>query len=174
MRDEASTVEAARSGSEEAWRDLVEAHQDRLVRLAWSLTGQRELAEELAQEAFVEAFVRIQQLRSNAAFGNWLRTILVRAARRTWRRRPQLPLIELPDERTPQHEAAGQELRDAADAAIASLSPIYREALALAMDGDLKSAEAGDALGCSAEAYRVRVHKARRAVREKLQDYLPE
>ena len=174
MPDEASYVAAAKRGSEDAWRYLVEVHQDRLVRLAWSLTGQRELAGELAQEALVEAFLRIRQLRDNAAFGHWIRTILVRAARRTWRRPQTFAEIEIQDGRTPELEAISKELREAADEAIASLAPIYREALALAMDGELRSADAAKLVGCSPEAYRVRVHKARRAVREKLKDFLTE
>ncbi|MFC1805566.1 RNA polymerase sigma factor [Planctomycetota bacterium] len=173
-QDEASIVAAAKRGSEDAWRHLVEAHQERLMRLAWRLTGQRELAAELAQDAFVEAFVRIKQLRDDGAFGHWIRTILVRAARRTWGRSPNVADVELVQERTPQQEAIGRELREAADEAIASLSPIYREALALAMEGGLKSAEAAKLLGCSPEAYRVRVHKARRAVQDKLKDFLME
>ncbi len=172
--DEARYVAAAKRGSEDAWRHLVEAHQERLIRLAWSLTGQRELAAELAQDTFVEAFVRIRQLRDNGAFGYWIRTILVRAARRTWRRTPTFAEIEIPDDRTPQQEAMTDELRDAADRAIASLPPLYREALGVAMDRELTSAEAGKLLGCSPEAFRVRVHKARKALREKLKDFLTE
>jgi len=40
------------------------------------------------------------------------------------------------------------------------------------METDLTSAEAGKLLGCSAEAYRVRVHKARKMLKEALKDYL--
>ena len=63
--DEARYVAAAKRGSEDAWRHLVEAHQERLIRLAWSLTGQRELAAELAQDTFVEARRRRHQRQSS-------------------------------------------------------------------------------------------------------------
>jgi RNA polymerase sigma-70 factor (ECF subfamily) len=171
--DLASIVAAARAGSEDAWRRLVEAHQKTLIRLAWGLTGDRHLAADVAQETFVEAFVRIRQLRDDRAFGSWLWTIAVRTARRR-RREPALPAPEGVDERTPEKELAGEELRRAADRALASLAPLYREALALAMDGKLSSAEAGKLLGCSAEAFRVRVHKARREVRRQLAGFLKE
>lgn len=174
VRDEASYVVDAKTGSEDAWRHLVAAHQDRLIRLAWALTGSRELAADLAQETFVEAFVRIGQLRDNGAFGAWLRTIVVRAARRTYCRPPAMPVLESSHRRTPQRELMGKELRTAVDDAIASLEPIYREALALAMEGGLTSAEAGKLVGCSPEAYRVRLHKARQTLRRKLSDHLME
>lgn len=170
--DEARIVAAAKRGSDDAWRELVQRHQERLIRLAWSLTGKRELAAELAQEAFVEAFLRIRQLRKDGAFGGWITTILVRSARKAWKRPPTFAEIELRDDRTPQQEAMDAELRQAADEAIAALKPLYREALALATEGHLTSAEAGELLGCSPEAYRVRVHKARKAVRESLKDFL--
>jgi len=173
-RDEASYVAAARAGSEAAWRYLVEAHQRRLVRLAWALTGDRELATEVAQETLVTAFLGIGRLREAAAFGAWLRAILLRTARRMRRRSGPAPDREAEDARTPQAEAMGAELRRAVDQAIASLAPLYQEALALAMDGALSSAEAGQLLGCSAEAYRVRVHKARSLLRVKLAPFLRE
>jgi len=174
VRDEASYVAEARAGSERAWRYLVDAHQARLLRLAWALTGDRELATDLAQEAFIEAFVRIGQLRSDGAFGAWVRTILVRSARRSYRRRGQVPIVELEHRRTPDKEVLGQELRGLVDEAIAALPPLYREALAVAIDGEMTSAQAAEMLGCSPEAYRVRVHKARRALRRTLGNYLTE
>jgi hypothetical protein len=66
-RDETSYVAAARSGSEEAWRHLVTAHQGGLLRLAWAMTGDRDLAAEVAQETLVTAFLGIRRLRDAAA-----------------------------------------------------------------------------------------------------------
>ena len=172
--DLASLVTAARAGSEEAWRRLFEAHQAPLVRLAWSLTGDREMAADVAQEALVEAFLRIRQLRAPAAFSGWVRTILVRTARRRRGQPKRLPEREREDARTPEAEAAGAELRQAVDKALAALTPACREALALAMEGGLSSAEAAELLGCSPGAYRVRLHEARRQMRERLAEFLKE
>ncbi|MFP4056608.1 MAG: RNA polymerase sigma factor [Candidatus Brocadiia bacterium] len=172
-RELAQVVAAARAGSQEAWRRLVAAHEAGLVRIAWALTGDRQRAVELAHEAFVEAFLRIRQLRRDEAFGAWVRTILVRTARRSWRREP--PRHAEPEHRrTPQDEAMGQELRRAVDRAIAALRPIHREALALAMDGEVTSAQAAELLGCSPEAFRVRLHGARAELRKRLGDFLQE
>lgn len=172
--DLARLVSAARAGSEDAWRRLIEAHQARLMRLAWALTGDRELAAEATQECFVEAFIRIRQLREPRAFSVWLRTILVRTAQR-WRARPKAAQEkETEDPRTPEDELAGKELRAAVDRALAQLPAAARQALALAMDGALSSAEAAAILGCSPEAYRVRLHKARKHMREQLAEFLEE
>ncbi len=172
--DLASLVVAARAGSEEAWRRLIETHQAPLLRLAWALTGDRELAADIAQDALVEAFLRIRQLRAPAAFSGWVRTILVRTAQRR-RSRPKLaPEQEREDARTPEAEAVGAELRQAVDRALAALSPACRAALALAMEGGVSSEQAAAVLGCSAGAYRVRLHEARRQMRERLAEFLKE
>ncbi|HPD14968.1 MAG TPA: sigma-70 family RNA polymerase sigma factor [Planctomycetota bacterium] len=172
--DLASMVAAAKAGSEVAWRQLVEAFQAPLVRLAWMLTGDRELAADVAQEAFVEAFVRLRQLREPKAFGGWLRTMAVRIAQRRREHRKWQPEQEIEHHRTPETELAGVELRQSVDRALAALSPLCREALALAMEGGLTSAEAATLLGCSPEAYRVRLHKARQQMRRHLAAFLEE
>lgn len=173
-RDEANTVAEARAGSEDAWRRLVGVHQHALASLAWRMTGDAERAAEAAHEAFVRAFVNIGRLRDNAAFGAWLRTILVRLVQRSRRSRQDDRLSEALVEyrRTPDEQASGAELSQAVDAAIASLDTIYREALAIAMDGNLTSKEASELLGCSAGTYRVRVHKARSLLRKMLAEFL--
>ncbi|MBM4038662.1 MAG: sigma-70 family RNA polymerase sigma factor [Planctomycetes bacterium] len=172
--DLASLVVAARAGSEEAWRRLVEAHQAPLLRLAWALTGDRELAADIVQDALVEAFLRIRQLRAPGAFSGWVRTILVRTAQRRRSRPKPSPEREREDARTPETTAVGAELRQAVDRALAALSPACREALALAMEGSLSSEQAAAVLGCSPGAYRVRLHEARRRMRERLAEFLKE
>ena len=166
-------VAAARAGSESAWRRLVALHENPLVRLAWALTGDRGRAAELAHDALVDAFLGIRGLRNDQAFGSWLRTILVRKARRAVATRP-LPETARSPLPSPQDLAMAAELADAADHALATLTPACREALALAMDGQLSSAEAAAALGCSPVAYRVRLHKARGILRGRLARFLQE
>ncbi|NQT85289.1 sigma-70 family RNA polymerase sigma factor [bacterium] len=173
MAEAARWVAAARTGSEDAWRALVAKHQSRLVRLAWMLTGDRHLAEDVAQEAFVEAFLGLKRLRSDRAFSAWIRTILVRTARRR-RTGKAMPAVEREHRRSADVVLAGRELYAAVDGAIASLPPIYRDAMALAMEGELDSKQAAAALGCSSGAYRVRLHKARGDLREMLRDHLME
>ncbi len=172
--DLASVVMAAKAGSEAAWRRLIAAFEAPLVRLAWALTGERELAADVTQEAFVEAFIRIRKLREPRAFGAWLRTIAVRIAQRRREGRKWQPEEERAHLRTPEAELAGKELRQAVDRALAELSTPCRDALALAMDGGLTSAQAAQILGCSPEAYRVRLHNARRQMRQLLAEFLKE
>jgi RNA polymerase sigma-70 factor (ECF subfamily) len=56
-------------------RQLYDGHVDRTFRLAYRLTGDEDVAQELTQEVFIRAFDKIDQFRGEAAFGTWLRSI---------------------------------------------------------------------------------------------------
>ena len=65
----ADTVRAAASGDEQAFEDLFRAHQEAVYSLVMHFVGDREVAEDLTQEAFVRAWERLGHLREPAAFG---------------------------------------------------------------------------------------------------------
>ena len=69
-------VRRAQAGDELAFAELVRAHQDRAVVYATAILGDYHLAENAAQEAFVDAYRELPSLRELAAFGRWLRTIV--------------------------------------------------------------------------------------------------
>jgi RNA polymerase sigma-70 factor (sigma-E family) len=124
-------------------------HAPNAIRLARRITGDRVLAEDLVQEAFVRLAARFPDLRDPGAFGGYLRTTVTNLARSHFRRAKL--------ERTyVQHEARGQvtewapqsdlELRDA----IMRLPPRQRAAIALRYYEDLPVAQVADVLGCPA------------------------
>jgi RNA polymerase sigma-70 factor (sigma-E family) len=67
--------------------DLYAVHADDAARLAYLLTGDRELAEDLVQDAFVKVTGRLGHLRDPAAFGPYLRKTIVNMSRSYFRRR---------------------------------------------------------------------------------------
>lgn len=75
---ECALVERCRLGDEAAFDDLISRHRARAIALAYHLLGDREAAEDVAQDAFVRVFLRIRSLRGNGAFASWLRRIVVR------------------------------------------------------------------------------------------------
>ena len=77
---DAGLVARARSGDAAAFRALVERHQDRAFALAWRLTGTRDDAEEVAQDAFLRAWRALPGFRGDAAFGTWLHRIVTHVA----------------------------------------------------------------------------------------------
>ncbi|MDP9343091.1 MAG: SigE family RNA polymerase sigma factor [Actinomycetota bacterium] len=124
------------------------------LRLAYVLTGDRALAEDFVQEAFVKLAGRFVDLRNPAAFPAYLRKTVVNLARMHWRRRRiERELMER-RAREPRLEAgpaadAGMGARDAMRRALLGLPPRTRAALALRCYEDLQEAQVAEILGCS-------------------------
>ncbi len=69
---EAQLVRSAQGGQVEAFGQLVRAYQDRLYNVVYRLCGRESDAEELAQEAFLKAFEKLDQFRGGSRFFTWL------------------------------------------------------------------------------------------------------
>ena len=89
-----SLVERAQAGDDSAFGSIVEAMQDMAVGYALSLLGDAWLAEEIAQEAFLRAYLDLGTLREPRAFRSWLRRIILTRCNRSTRRK-QLSVVAL-------------------------------------------------------------------------------
>jgi len=69
---DAMAVERTLAGNREAYRVLVKRHSAYLLRLAYRMTGNKEDAEEVVQEAFLRAYQKLQQFAGNANFATWV------------------------------------------------------------------------------------------------------
>ena len=100
--DDATLLAAHVQGDPEAFGEIFRRHKDRLWAVALRTCGDRELASDCLQDAFVAAFRRAGTFRGDAAVTTWLHRIVVNACLdRLRRRRPTSPLpeVELPDRR---------------------------------------------------------------------------
>jgi RNA polymerase sigma-70 factor (ECF subfamily) len=179
-QDEAA-VAAIRGGDAERYRELVERHERRVFAIAWSRLGDAALAEEVTQEAFIRAYRRLWLLGDGAKFAGWVNTIVRRVAinfglrhRRELNKRerwalenPQVSTTESSTgEPDPLHTP--ETLRQT----LADLPAAHRECLVLFYIEGKSGAEAAAALGVSEAALRVRLHRARTAMRERLEEKL--
>src|SRR5262249_11109545 len=89
-----SLVRAAQAGDDLAFSELVRAYQDIAVAYATSILKDYHLAEDAAQEAFVEAYRELTALREPAAFAAWFRSIIFKHCDRMTRRKRR-PVTEL-------------------------------------------------------------------------------
>ena len=124
------------------------------LRLAYLLTGDRPLAEDLVQEAFVKLAGRFADLRNPTAFPSYLRKTVVNLARMHWRRQRVERAVMERRAREPRLEAgpaadAGMGARDAMRRALLGLPPRTRAALALRYYEDLPEAQIAEIMGCS-------------------------
>lgn len=181
-----AAVEAVKSGDTEAFRGLVDRHKGRVFAILLSLTGDEDLAEELAQEAFVKAYAGISNFRQAASFGTWLVQIAIHSAkdhRRRMRRLRDWQVISLDALRERQHEFEPADTRRSADPGIAAesdeetslvreamaqLTPEYREVLVLKHFEGWSYEEIAASTGDTVGTLKVRAHRARRFLKERL------
>jgi RNA polymerase sigma factor (sigma-70 family) len=177
-QQDVSAVAAVRAGDPERYRELVERHERRVYAVAWSRLGDAALAEEVTQEAFIRAYRRLSFLGDGAKFAGWVNTIARHLAinfglrhRRELNKRKRWALenidvsvSENPDV-APDVIYTPETLRQA----LAELPDGHRECLVLFYLEGKSGAEAAAALGISESALRVRLHRARAVMRERLE-----
>lgn len=78
-------VRQSRRGDSEAYRRLIERHQEYIGRVLWRFSRDRRVHEELVQDVFVEAYLGLRRYRGKAPFANWLARIATRVGYRYWK-----------------------------------------------------------------------------------------
>jgi RNA polymerase sigma-70 factor (sigma-E family) len=155
---------AARSGGGLA--ELYERHAPATGRLAYLLTGDRVLAEDLVQEAFVRLVGRFRHLRVPDAFEAYLRRTIVNLhTSQLRRRRVERAYLEREGRREPSTPDPDMEAREELWRAVLALPPRQRAAIVLRFYEDLSERETADALGCSPSAAKSLVARAMQTLR---------
>ena len=131
-----------------------------VMRAVFLVSGDPQLAEDAAQEAFARALVRWRRIGSHPWVGGWVTTTALNIARRQLRRRP----VPVPDERTPPDDAELLDLRDA----MRRLPARQQEAVALHYLLDLPVAEAAAVMGCDEGTVKTHLARARRTLERAL------
>lgn len=78
-------VQGTRRGDSDAYRRLVERHQDHVGRILWRFSRDRGMHEELVQDTFVEAYMSLHTYREKAPFEHWLARVATRVGYRFWK-----------------------------------------------------------------------------------------
>ena len=181
---EAAEVEAwlagARAGDHAAFGCLVDLYQRVAVRTALVALGRMEDAEDVAQEAFLIAWRKLEGFRGDSSFRTWLLTVVWRRAldrrrsRMLWWRRTAVHTVADPFEQVPAASANPERAALARDAIhrarleISKLSPTLRDTLLLAATGEHTYEEIASVLGAPVGTIKWRVAEARRKLGERL------
>ena len=182
-------LEALRLQEPTAAERLVTTYGERAYRLATSITGNGQDAEEVVQDAFWTVVRKIDTFRGESAFGSWLYRIVANAAYQKLRGRRSRGRDLSLDEVLPSFDARGHyvgpiddwsarvddpsvqtELRMALTSAIDELPPVSRTVLVLRDVEGLSNLEIAEALGLSVPIVKSRVHRARLFLRKQLGD----
>ena len=176
--EDQQAVTAVRDGDAERYSELVERHERRVYAIAWSRLGDAALAEEATQEAFIRGYQRLWLLGDGAKFSGWISTIVRHVAinfglrhRRELDKRERWALENF-EAAAGEKPANGDEplyTPETLRQTLAELPAAHRECLVLFYLEGRSGAEAANALGISESALRVRLHRARAVLRERLE-----
>ncbi len=171
-----------------AFEELVLRHQTQIYRVAYRLTGNHNDAEDLAQEAIVEAFRAFDRYQPGTYFDRWLYRIMSRTYIDTVRRRNRRPVVSLDapmgsegdplvtvmgdSSQDPQQMTETFDLDGVVQVALDRLPQEFRTAVVLADIEGLSYDEVAQALRCPVGTVRSRLHRARQMLREALGPHL--
>ncbi len=166
--DEGELLEAARSGDQAAYAELVRRHQDVAFRVAFLHTRHEADAADAAQEAFVKAYYAMPRFRADSPFRPWLLRIVANEAknrRRSAGRRERLALRaaivpDAPAERSPEDDALRTERRETLLAALAQMREKDRRVIEYRYFLDLSETEMAEVMGVAPGTVKSRLSRA--------------
>jgi RNA polymerase sigma-70 factor, ECF subfamily len=181
--DEAALIAQLRAGDETAYEQVVRAYGGRLLAVARRIVGTEEDARDVVQDAFLNAFKSFARFEGNAKLSTWLHRIVVNAALmklRTRKRKPEQSIESMlpsflddghheerfqswdePVDKVMERKEARELVRQQIDA----LPEGYRTVLVLRDIEGLDTEETAKVLGLSVNATKIRLHRARQALR---------
>jgi RNA polymerase sigma-70 factor (ECF subfamily) len=150
---------------------IVRRYNQRLFRATRAILRNDGDAEDVMQEAYVRAFVNLNQFAGEAKFSTWLTKIAVHEALGRIRRAKRQEVLPegLDSGDSPERNAYGGELRAAIESAVDALPPLYRTVFVLREFEDMSVAETADCLGITQENVKTRFHRARALLRSRLE-----
>jgi len=171
-------VEALKRRDESALAWVFENHADRIYRLALGILHDEQQADGVVQDTFLALIEHIDGFEGRSALGTWLYRVAYNQCMGRLRHPPLLLDDKLPmpenfvDWRAvPDDLLTSAEMRGQIDQAIETLKPALRAVFLLRDVEELSTEETAQALGISVGAVKVRLHRARLALREALAGY---
>jgi RNA polymerase sigma-70 factor (ECF subfamily) len=172
MTDEADWISRAQQADAKAFESLYRLHVDKVYGLCLRMTGNVAEAEDCTQEAFIQAWNKMDKFRGDSAFGTWMHRIAVNAVlgrmRKSKRERDR---IQLATEEVLSPGSVNDEgdLRDLSDA-VNRLPEGARHVFVLYGVYGYSHEEAGNMLGIAAGTSKAQLHRARRLLAQQLKE----
>jgi RNA polymerase sigma-70 factor (ECF subfamily) len=189
-KDDNELVEVARSGDAAVFRTIMQRHNRRLYRVARGILGDDVDTEDVVQETYVKAFENLAGFRGESSLATWLTRIAINEALgRKRKRRPTADLrkVDMLDEQgevrvlifpgtridsNPESEASRGEIRRLLERAVDDLPDSFRIVFVMREIEQMNVEETASQLDIPPETVKTRLHRARRMLREALQEKL--
>jgi len=182
--DDAELVRRALARDDTAFRIIMERNNRRLYRIARGILRNDAEAEDVVQEAYVNAFTHLDGFRGDSSLTTWLARITMNEALGRLRRerlavdldtfeaqRTEAQIIQFPQTVTsddPERTMAQREILQLVERATDNLPEIFRIVFITRVIEGMSVEETADLLGLRPETVKTRLHRARRLVREQL------
>jgi RNA polymerase sigma factor (sigma-70 family) len=171
-------------GDHNAYSLLVERYRSYVFTLTLRFTRNREDAEEISQDIFIKAYRSLADFKGTAKFSTWLYTI-VNTTCITFLRKKRLDIKSLDDERTFEvadsqdsgfraNQVEQKSRQNMVNQAIAMLNPDDAQIITLFYKNEQSLEEIAQILGLEANTAKVRLHRARTRLKEKMEKYFTE
>jgi RNA polymerase sigma-70 factor (ECF subfamily) len=184
VNDDVRLIEEALAGQTVAFCQLVRKYQDRLYNTMVHLLGSREDAYDVVQDAFVQAFVKLETFQRTSSFYTWIFRIAHNTALSFHRRRRNTESVDkirelsggepVDDAPGPTDRLEQQERVNQVQAALSSLSEEHRTILVLREMDNFEYDVIAEMLALPVGTVRSRLHRARMQLREELKKVLQE
>jgi RNA polymerase sigma-70 factor, ECF subfamily len=174
---DAEVVRRVLGGEPELFEVLMRRHNQRVFRAIRSVLREDQDSEDAMQQAWLNAYAHLAQFQGTAPFSTWMTRIALNEALGRVGRSPRpVRLEEVPEEeeamrsatKDPEGRALDRELGRMMEEAVDGLPDRYRSVFVLREIEGMSTDDAALALGISEEAVKVRLHRARHALRDRL------
>jgi len=170
-------------GDQNAFGDIIEIYKDKVFQICYRMLGNRHEAEDIAQEAFIRAYVNIQRFNIELKFSTWLYRIATNLCiDRIRKKKPDYYLdAEVPgtdglnmysqiaaDGRLPEDDVESLELQAMIQLEISKLPEKYRSVIVLKYIEELSLNEISEILELPLGTVKTRIHRGREALRKQL------
>ncbi|UVK37601.1 RNA polymerase sigma factor [Mesorhizobium sp. AR10] len=173
----------AREGN--AFRTIMETHNQRLYRIARGVVRNDSEAEDIVQEAYVRAFAHLDAFRGESSLATWLSRIVINEALGRLRKKRRTVAVAMPDapqaeiipfplnpSDDPERTMAQRQILWLVERATDNLPDVYRTVFVARVIEGLSTEETSDLLGVRPETVKTRLHRARVLVRKALDDQI--
>ncbi|MDP6040286.1 MAG: sigma-70 family RNA polymerase sigma factor, partial [Candidatus Latescibacteria bacterium] len=175
--DDIDLIKKALNGEKRAFETLICKYQDMVYDLAYHRLGQFADAQDVAQDVFLHAYQRLNDLREPDRFAGWLRGITNNLCKQHLRRKRTLYFTVLEDEKqlpsknaSPEDQAISRDTRQSVHSLLQKLSDKNRQVITLHYLKDLSDETIGQMLDLSPGTVRVRLHRAKQQLKTEMID----
>ncbi len=168
-------------GNLSAFEELVHRYERQVFTIAYRMTNQREEAEDIAQEVFINVYRKLYQFDTSRSFAPWIQKIAVNTCITRLRKKKKVITVSF-DDNINNRSSVGlnidygdpsvvydrQQLREDISEALLELPETYRAMLILRYQLEMSNQEIAESLGITRENVEVKMHRARKSLRRVL------